>query len=183
MNDSIKNFKITETLYENLNELCSINNEYTQYNVVHIVQLIQGINENIDYSKLILEHLIRIKIDVSEEKLLEFCLILKHFEEQRVSKLDHQKFIFCLRAFCYDIPIIKKGERNVIVERILDKVDLNRTGKVNLHVCIHFINSYETNYFSCNSDLINSFKILTIHRENYVTEDEQKDVSERVIFL
>jgi hypothetical protein len=92
--------------------------------------------------------------------------MLKHFEVQRVSKLDHQKFIFCLRAFGYDIPIIKKGERNVIVERILDKVGLNRTGYVNVHVCFHFMVSYETNYLSCNSDLIKSFKNLSIHTMN-----------------
>ena len=107
-NDCVKKFKRIETLSETLDQLLITDNEYTEHNLLSLFQIMQEISNIIEYTKCILEQQIKMKNGISEEKLREFSLMFKHFDEKRSAKLDHQKFISCLRALGYDIPIVEK---------------------------------------------------------------------------
>ena len=50
----------------------------------------------------------------------------RHFDKERLGRLDHQQFKSCLRAQGLDLPMVEEGEHDPEFEAILDEVDRNR---------------------------------------------------------
>jgi spectrin alpha len=63
---------------------------------------------------------------VSEEALREFSMMFRHFDKEKLGRLDHQQFKSCLRALGYDLPMVDEGQPEPEFQRILDVVDPNR---------------------------------------------------------
>ena len=66
------------------------------------------------------------KSGVSEEALREFSMMFKHFDKEKVGRLDTHDFKSCLRALGYDLPMVEEGQKDPEFEAILDVVDPNR---------------------------------------------------------
>jgi hypothetical protein len=75
---------------------------------------------------------------VSEEALREFSMMFRHFDKDKLGRLDHQQFKSCLRALGYDLPMVDEGQPEPEFQRILDVVDPNRL--VGFEVELHLIN-------------------------------------------
>ena len=110
---------------------------------------------------------------VTEQSLREFSMMFKHFDREKTGKLDHDQFKSCLRALGYDLPMVEPGQKDVIFENILDIVDPNRDGFVNLQDYMAFMISRETDNISSVEDVINAFKALTENGDRpYITSEE-----------
>ena len=151
---------------------------------------------------------------VSEESLREFSMMFKHFDKDKTGKLDHDQFKNCLRALGYDLPIAASAAsehaastsamtsssltgdgaslsasasvaaHDEFFNSILDIVDPNRDGFVNLQEFMAFMISRETENISSQSDVINAFKALTENGERaYITKEELLAVSFGIYFL
>lgn len=110
---------------------------------------------------------------VTEQSLREFSMMFKHFDREKTGRLDHEQFKSCLRALGYDLPVVEPGSRDSIFESILDIVDPNRDGFVNLQDYMAFMISRETDNISSVADVINAFKALTENGDRpYITKEE-----------
>merc|ERR1711902_203117 len=61
-----------------------------------------------------------------------FSMMFRHFDKDRLGRLDHNQFKSCLRALGYDLPMVEEGAPEPEFQAILDDVDPNRDGHVSL---------------------------------------------------
>ncbi|CAF4687389.1 unnamed protein product, partial [Rotaria magnacalcarata] len=52
-------------------------------------------------------------------------MMFKHFDKEKLGRLNHQDFKSCLRALGYDLPTVDDNQRDEQFESILDVVDPN----------------------------------------------------------
>ena len=62
--------------------------------------------------------------------------MFRHFDKDKIGRLDHDQFKSCLRALGYDLPMVEEGHPEPEFQAILDGVDPNRDGHVSLQVII-----------------------------------------------
>ena len=173
--DIIKKLKAIEELNLKLEELLILDNKYTEHSTLSLAQAYDQLNQ----LGLRMQHNLEQQIQarnqsgVSEESLREFSMMFKHFDKNKSGKLDHDEFKSCLRALGYDLPINEDQQKDVVFEQILDKVDPNRDGHINLQEYMAFMISRETENISSISDVIAAFKALTESSDRpYITREE-----------
>lgn len=109
---------------------------------------------------------------VSEDALREFSMMFKHFDKDKVGKLNHSLFKSCLRALGYDLRVVKEGEEDPEFEAILNIVDSNRDGFVTLQEFISFMISRETENISSSDEFEHAFRLIAEQDRPYVTTKE-----------
>lgn len=168
-------FKKIEDLSSRLEERLILDNKYTEHSTLSLAQAWDQLDQlgmrmihNLDQ-----QIQARNQSGVTEQSLREFSMMFKHFDREKTGKLDHDQFKSCLRALGYDLPMPEPGQRDNIFENILDIVDPNRDGFVNLQDYMAFMISRETDNISSVADVINAFKALTENGERpYITREE-----------
>lgn len=165
-------FKRIEDLSSRLEERLILDNKYTEHSTLSLAQAW----DQLDQLGMRMQHNLEQQIQarnqsgVTEESLREFSMMFKHFDREKTGKLDHDQFKSCLRALGYDLPT---GEADETFETILEMVDPNRDGFVNLQDYMAFMISRETDNISSVDDVINAFKALTENSERpYITREE-----------
>lgn len=173
-------FKRIEDLSSRLEERLILDNKYTEHSTLSLAQAW----DQLDQLGMRMIHNLEQQIQarnqsgVTEQSLREFSMMFKHFDREKTGRLDHEQFKSCLRALGYDLPVVEPGARDSIFENILDIVDPNRDGFVNLQDYMAFMISRETDNISSVSDVINAFKALTENGERpYITREELYAVS------
>ena len=179
-------FKSIEDLSSKLEERLILDNKYTEHTTLSLAQAW----DQLDQLGMRMIHNLEQQIQarnqsgVSEQSLREFSMMFKHFDREKTGKLDHDQFKSCLRALGYDLPMVEEGQRDEAFESILDGVDPNRDGFVNLQDYMSFMISKETDNISSVSDVINAFRALTENGERpYITRDEITSVSSILFYL
>ena len=168
-------FKCIEDLSSKLEERLILDNKYTEHSTLSLAQAW----DQLDQLGMRMQHNLEQQIQarnqsgVTEQSLREFSMMFKHFDREKTGKLDHDQFKSCLRALGYDLPMVEPGQKDVIFENILDIVDPNRDGFVNLQDYMAFMISRETDNISSVEDVINAFKALTENGDRpYITSEE-----------
>jgi spectrin alpha len=168
-------FKTIEDLSSKLEERLILDNKYTEHTTLSLAQAW----DQLDQLGMRMIHNLEQQIQarnqsgVSEQSLREFSMMFKHFDREKTGRLDHDQFKSCLRALGYDLPMVEEGQRDEAFESILDVVDPNRDGFVNLQDYMSFMISKETDNISSVSDVINAFRALTENGErSYITREE-----------
>ena len=168
-------FKRIEDLSSKLEERLILDNKYTEHSTLSLAQAW----DQLDQLGMRMIHNLEQQIQarnqsgVTEQSLREFSMMFKHFDREKTGKLDHDQFKSCLRALGYDLPMVEEGNKDLVFETILDIVDPNRDGFVNLQDYMAFMISRETDNISSVADVINAFKALTENGERpYITRDE-----------
>ena len=112
------------------------NFRYTEHSTVGLAQQYDQLNQLGLRIKHNLEQQIqaRNQSGVSEDALKEFSMMFRHFDKDKVGRLDHDQFKSCLRALGYDLPMVEEGHPEPEFQAILDGVDPNRDGHVSLQV-------------------------------------------------
>lgn len=158
-----------------LEERLILDNKYTEHSTLSLAQAW----DQLDQLGMRMIHNLEQQIQarnqsgVTEQSLREFSMMFKHFDREKTGRLDHEQFKSCLRALGYDLPVVEPGSRDNIFESILDIVDPNRDGFVNLQDYMAFMISRETDNISSVADVINAFKALTENGERpYITREE-----------
>jgi spectrin alpha len=126
--------KKIEDLGALLKEHLILDNRYTEHSTVGLAQAWDQLNQLAMRMQHNLEQQIqaRNQFVVTEETLREFSMMFKHFDKEKVGRLDHQQFKYCLRALGYDLPMVDESQPEPKFTRILDIVDPNRDGYVTL---------------------------------------------------
>ncbi len=173
--NSKQNFKRLEDLSSKLEERLILDNKYTEHSTLSLAQAW----DQLDQLGLRMIHNLEQQIQarnqsgVTEQSLREFSMMFKHFDKSKSGRLDHDQFKSCLRALGYDLPMVEEGQQDVLFENILDIVDPNRDGFVNLQDYMAFMISRETDNISSVADVLNAFKALTDKGERqYITREE-----------
>jgi spectrin alpha len=173
---SVKNeFRDIEDLSSKLEERLILDNKYTEHSTLSLAQAW----DQLDQLGMRMIHNLEQQIQarnqsgVTESSLREFSMMFKHFDKEKVGKLDHFEFKSCLRALGYDLPMVEEGQTDVVFDSILDIVDPNRDKFVNLQDYMAFMISRETDNISSVGDVINAFKALTENGERlFITREE-----------
>jgi hypothetical protein len=97
---------------------------------------------------------------VSEDQVREFSMMFKHFDKEKLGRLNHQDFKSCLRALGYDLPTVDDNQRDEQFEAILDIVDPNRFVLLNI--------SYDTPIEKFNSELVAKISCQKQNFEDYI---------------
>ena len=179
-------FKLIEELNLKLEERLILDNKYTEHTTLSLAQAYDQLDQLAMRMKHNLEQQIQAKLQsgVSEEQLREFSMMFKHFDKQKCGKLTHDEFKSCLRALGYDLPIEDDVESDKLFKQILDQVDPQRDGHVNLQDFMAFMISRETENISSINDVLNAFKALTENSDRpYITREELASVSTIPLFL
>lgn len=178
-----KQLKQVEDLSSKLEQRLILDNKYTEHSALSLAQAW----DQLDQLGMRMQHNLEQQIQarnqsgVSESSLREFSMMFKHFDKEKTGRLDHDQFKSCLRALGYDLPINEQTQNDPVFNSILDIVDPNRDGFVNLQEFMAFMISRETENISSEDDVINAFKALTENSERpYITREELISVS---IFL
>ena len=168
-------FRRIEELSSLLEERLILDNKYTEHSTLSLAQAW----DQLDQLGMRMIHNLEQQIQarnqsgVTEQSLREFSMMFKHFDREKSGRLDHDQFKSCLRALGYDLPVPDEGSPDLVFESILDLVDPNRDGFVNLQDYMAFMISRETDNISSVADVINAFKALTENGERaYITRDE-----------
>ena len=168
-------FRNIEDLSSRLEERLILDNKYTEHSTLSLAQAW----DQLDQLGMRMIHNLEQQIQarnqsgVTESSLREFSMMFKHFDKEKTGKLDHFEFKSCLRALGYDLPMVEEGQRDVVFENILDIVDPNRDGFVNLQDYMAFMISRETDNISSVADVINAFKALTENGDRtFITKEE-----------
>ena len=92
--------KVIELKGSNLEEHLILDNRYTEHSTVALAQEWDQLNHLAMRMEHNLEQQIQAKNQsgVSEDALREFSMMFKHFDKDKVGKLNHQHFKSCLRA-------------------------------------------------------------------------------------
>nr|CAD2192579.1 unnamed protein product [Meloidogyne enterolobii] len=109
---------------------------------------------------------------VTEEALREFSMMFRHFDREKLGRLDHQQFKSCLRALGYDLPMVDEGQPEPEFQRILDVVDPNRDGYVTLQEFMAFMINKETENVRSSEEIEMAFRALSKELRPYVTAEE-----------
>jgi len=168
-------FKRIEDLSSKLEERLILDNKYTEHSTLSLAQAW----DQLDQLGMRMQHNLEQQIQarnqsgVTEQSLREFSMMFKHFDREKTGRLDHDQFKSCLRALGYDLPVVEPGQKEAVIENILDTVDPNRDGFVNLQDYMAFMINKETDNISSVDDVINAFKALTENGERpYITREE-----------
>ncbi|KAF7492961.1 Spectrin alpha chain [Sarcoptes scabiei] len=156
-----------------LEERLILDNKYTNHSVLSLAQQWDQINQLAMRMQNNLKQQIQAKNQsgVSEESLREFTMMFKHFDRDRVGKLNHKDFKSCMRALGYDLPLVEEGEQDAEFDEILDEVDPCRTGYVFLYDFIAFMITKETENISTMDEMLQAFKYIANDRP-YITSEE-----------
>ena len=113
-------------------------NRYSEHSTVGLAQQWDQLNQLGMRIKHNLEQQIqaRNQCGVAEDALKEFSMMFRHFDKDKIGRLDHDQFKSCLRALGYDLPMVEEGHPEPEFQAILDGVDPNRDGHVSLQVII-----------------------------------------------
>lgn len=178
-------FKCIEDLSAKLEERLILDNKYTEHSTLSLAQAW----DQLDQLGMRMQHNLEQQIQarnqsgVTEQSLREFSMMFKHFDREKTGRLDHDQFKSCLRALGYDLPMVEAGQKDDTFETILEIVDPNRDGFVNLQDYMAFMISRETDNISSVDDVINAFKALTDNSERpYITREELEAVSFCCVF-
>jgi len=166
--------KKIEDLGALLEEHLILDNRYTEHSTVGLAQAW----DQLDQLAMRMQHNLEQQIQarnqsgVSEEALREFSMMFKHFDREKVGRLDHQQFKSCLRALGYDLPMVDEGQPEPEFQRILDIVDPNRDGYVTLQEYMGFMIQKETENVRSSEDIEMAFRALSKEFRPYVTAEE-----------
>jgi len=166
--------KVIELKGSNLEEHLILDNRYTEFSTVALAQQWDQLNQLAMRMEHNLERQIQAKnhSGVSEDALREFSMMFKHFDKDKVGKLNHKHFKSCLRALGYDLRVVKEGEEDPEFEAILNIVDSNRDGFVTLQEFISFMISRETENISSSEEFEHAFRLIAEQDRPYVTTKE-----------
>ncbi|CAF3226908.1 unnamed protein product [Rotaria socialis] len=167
--------KKLEDLATELERRLILDNRYTEYSALNLAQAYDQLDQlgmrmqhNLEQQLAAMKH-----SGVSEDQVREFSMMFKHFDKEKLGRLNHQDFKSCLRALGYDLPTVDDNQRDEQFESILDVVDPNRSGTVTLPDYMTFMISRETENVSSIDDVVLAFKSLTENSERpYITRDE-----------
>ena len=184
--------KKLEDLATELERRLILDNRYTEYSALNLAQAYDQLDQlgmrmqhNLEQQLAAMKH-----SGVSEDQVREFSMMFKHFDKDKLGRLNHQDFKSCLRALGYDLPTVDDNQRDEQFESILDIVDPNRfviftsyglylilydyrSGSVALTDYMTFMVSRETENVSSIDDVVLAFKSLTENSERpYITRDE-----------
>ena len=167
--------KKLEDLATELERRLILDNRYTEYSALNLAQAYDQLDQlgmrmqhNLEQQLAAMKH-----SGVSEDQVREFSMMFKHFDKEKLGKLNHQDFKSCLRALGYDLPTVDENQRDEQFESILDIVDPNRTDTVTFTDYMTFMISRETENVSSIDDVVLAFKSLTENSERpYITRDE-----------
>jgi len=184
--------KKLEDLATELERRLILDNRYTEYSALNLAQAYDQLDQlgmrmqhNLEQQLAAMKH-----SGVSEDQVREFSMMFKHFDKEKLGRLNHQDFKSCLRALGYDLPTVDDNQRDEQFEAILDIVDPNRfvlhvihiakneiyfsrVGTVALPEYMTFMISRETENVSSIDDVVLAFKSLTENSErSYITRDE-----------
>jgi spectrin alpha len=166
--------KKIEDLGALLEEHLILDNRYTEHSTVGLAQAW----DQLDQLAMRMQHNLEQQIQarnqsgVTEESLREFSMMFKHFDKEKVGRLDHQQFKSCLRALGYDLPMVDEGQPEPEFQRILDIVDPNRDGYVTLQEYMSFMINKETENVRTSEDIEMAFRALSKEFRPYVTAEE-----------
>lgn len=162
-----------EKLAASLEEQLILDNKYTNHSALSLAQQWDQLHQLAMRMQHNLKQQIQAKnlTGVSEEELREMTMMFKHFDKDRIGRLDHKDFKCCMRALGYDLPMVEEGEVDVEFNEILDAVDPSRSGYVYLHDYIAYMISKETDNISSTDDVLGAFRSITNDRP-YITVEE-----------
>jgi len=166
--------KKIEELGQILEEHLILDNRYTEHSTVGLAQQWDQLNQLGMRIRHNLEQQIqaRNQSGVTEDQLKEFSMMFRHFDKEKTGKLTHEQFKSCLRALGYDLPVAEEeGEDEPEFDVILNTVDPNKDGFVQLQDYMAFMISKETENVRSFEDVENAFKTITSERE-YITKEE-----------
>lgn len=112
--------KVIELKASNLEEHLILDNRYTEHSIVALAHEWDQLNQ----LAMRMEHNLQVQIQaknqsgVSEDSLREFSMMFKHFDKDKVGKLNHSHFKNCLRALGYDLRVVKEDEQDPEFEGI-----------------------------------------------------------------
>merc|ERR1712012_878959 len=151
-----------------------LDNRYTEHSTVGLAQQYDQLNQLGLRIKHNLEQQIqaRNQSGVSEDALKEFSMMFRHFDKDKIGRLDHDQFKSCLRALGYDLPMVEEGHPEPEFQAILDGVDPNRDGHVSLQYYMAFMISKETENVQSSEEIENAFRAITSQERDYVTQEE-----------
>ena len=88
-----------------LEEHLILDNRYTEHSTVGLAQAWDQLDQLAMRMQHNLEHQIqaRNQSGVSEDSLREYSMMFKHFDREKIGRLDHAQFKSCLRALGYDL--------------------------------------------------------------------------------
>lgn len=166
--------KKIEELGAVLEEHLILDNRYTEHTTVGLAQQWDQLDQLCMRMQHNLEQQIQARnhSGVTEEALKEFSMMFKHFDREKNGKLPHAEFKSCLRALGYDLEIIPPGEPDPQFEAILDIVDPNRDGYVQLQEYMAFMISRETENVSTSEEIENAFRAIATDGRPYVTAED-----------
>ncbi|KAE9548243.1 hypothetical protein FO519_008545 [Halicephalobus sp. NKZ332] len=166
--------KKVEDLGALLEEHLILDNRYTEHSTVGLAQAWDQLDQLCMRMQHNLEQQIqaRNQSGVTEEALREFSMMFKHFDKEKIGRLDHQQFKSCLRALGYDLPMVDEGQPEPEFQRILDIVDPNRDGYVTLQEYMSFMINKETENVRSSEDIEMAFRALSKDFRPYVTAEE-----------
>lgn len=120
--------KKLEDLATELERRLILDNRYTEYSALNLAQAYDQLDQlgmrmqhNLEQQLAAMKH-----NGVSEDQVREFSMMFKHFDKEKLGRLNHQDFKSCLRALGYDLPTVDDSQRDEQFESILDVVDPNR---------------------------------------------------------
>jgi spectrin alpha len=157
-----------------LEERLILDNRHTEHSTVGLAQAWDQLDQLCMRMQHNLEQQIqaRNQSGVTEEALREFSMMFKHFDKEKLGRLDHQQFKSCLRALGYDLPMVDEGQPEPEFQRILDIVDPNRDGYVTFHEYMSFMINKETENVRSSEDIEMAFRALSKDFRPYVTAEE-----------
>uniref|UniRef100_A0A1I8B6Y0 Spectrin alpha chain n=1 Tax=Meloidogyne hapla TaxID=6305 RepID=A0A1I8B6Y0_MELHA len=166
--------KKVEDLGALLEEHLILDNRYTEHSTVGLAQAWDQLDQLAMRMLHNLEQQIqaRNQSGVTEEALREFSMMFRHFDREKLGRLDHQQFKSCLRALGYDLPMVDEGQPEPEFQRILDVVDPNRDGYVTLQEFMAFMINKETENVRSSEEIEMAFRALSKELRPYVTAEE-----------
>lgn len=121
--------KKLEDLATELERRLILDNRYTEYSALNLAQAYDQLDQlgmrmqhNLEQQLAAMRH-----SGVSEDQVREFSMMFKHFDKEKLGRLNHQDFKSCLRALGYDLPTVDDNQRDEQFESILDIVDPSRS--------------------------------------------------------
>ncbi|KAL4609564.1 spectrin alpha chain, non-erythrocytic 1-like isoform X10 [Arapaima gigas] len=166
--------KKIEDLGAAMEEALILDNKYTEHSTVGLAQQW----DQLDQLGMRMQHNLEQQIQarnttgVTEEALKEFSMMFKHFDKDKLGRLNHQEFKSCLRSLGYDLPMVEEGEVDHEFESILNIVDPNRDGYVSLQEYMAFMISRETENVKSSEEIESAFRALSAENKPYVTREE-----------
>lgn len=166
--------KKIEELGAVLEEHLILDNRYTEHSALGLAQQYQQLEQLGMRMHNNLEHQIqaRNQAGVSEEALREFSMMFRHYDRDRLGKLEHYQLKSCLRALGYDLPVVEEGEADPEFDKILSEVDPNGIGYVTLQDFMAYMISKETENVRSKEEVLQAFKALTTDERAYLNSDD-----------